>query len=58
MQKSRSSSSIQLLMFPANTEKPPLPAHVRPRLVALLVKLLRAASQHTEDQSGRRGDHE
>ena len=58
MQKSRSSSSIQLPMFPANTVKPPLPANVRPRLLALLVKLLRGASQHAGNQSLLRGDHE
>jgi hypothetical protein len=46
MRKSRSSSSIQLLMFPANTVKPPLPANLRPRLLVLLVKLLRGARQH------------
>ena len=58
MQKSRRSSSIQLLMFPANTVKPPLPANVRPRLLALLVKLLRGVSQETENQGIQRGDHE
>ncbi len=58
MRKSRSSSSIQLLMFPANTVKPPLPANVRPRLLVLLVKLLRGASQPAENQNALRGDHE
>jgi hypothetical protein len=58
MQKSRSSSSIQLLMFPADTVKPPVPTNIRPRLLALLVKLLRGASQDVENQSVLGGDHE
>ncbi len=58
MQKGRSSSSIQLLMFPANTVRAPLPADVRPRLLALLVKLLRSVSQQSENQRALRGDHE
>jgi hypothetical protein len=58
MRKSRSSSPIQLLMFPATIVKPPLPANLRPRLLALLVKLLRGACQHAGNQRVPRGDYE
>lgn len=58
MQKSQMSSPIQLPMFPSNTAKPPLPASVTPRVLALLAKLLRGASQQAEDKNILRGDHE
>jgi hypothetical protein len=50
--------TIQLAMFPPAEVKPPLPANIRSQLRTLLVKLLRDASQHPENQNVLRGDHE
>jgi hypothetical protein len=58
MRKTRSSSQIQLAMFPPTVGKPPLEANIRSQLRTLLVKLLRGASQHPGNQDVVRGDHE
>jgi hypothetical protein len=58
MRKNRRPSQIQLAMFPPAVVKPPLPANIRSQLRTLLVKLLRDARQHPENQNILRGDHE
>ena len=57
MRKNRSSSQIQLAMFPPAIVKPLLPANTKSQLRTLLVKLLRGASQHSGNQNILRGDH-